>query len=88
MARVPVLSFKDAIHCSMLVAQNQYNSLYTKDTIHYSIKWYTPSIVLRLQGPVHKDTTKVKSIIMSFNLSSSQLARISLAEFVSKLIFI
>ena len=31
-------------------------------------------------------TKKVKSIIMSFNLSSSQLARISLAEFVSKLI--
>ena len=31
---------------------------------------------------------KVKSIMMSLNFSSSQLARISLAEFVSKLIFI
>ena len=36
------------------------------------------------QGPVHK----VKSIIMSLNFSSSQLSRISLAEFVSKLILI
>ena len=35
-------------------------------------------------GPVHK----VKPIIMSFNFSSSQLARMSLAEFVSKLILI
>ena len=33
-------------------------------------------------------TNKVKSIIMSLNFSSSQLARISLAEFVSKLILI
>ena len=35
-------------------------------------------------GPIHK----VKSIIMSLNFSSSQLTRISLAEFVSKLILI
>ena len=34
------------------------------------------------------DPNKVKSIIMNLNFSSSQLARISLAEFVSKLIFI
>ena len=33
-------------------------------------------------------TNKVKSIIMSLNFSSSQLASISLAEFVSKLILI
>ena len=33
-------------------------------------------------------TNNVKSIIMSLNFSSSQLARISLAEFVSKLILI
>ena len=36
------------------------------------------------QGPVHK----VKSITLSLKFSSSQLARISLAEFVSKLILI
>ena len=33
-------------------------------------------------------TNKIKSIIMSLNFSSNQLARISLAEFVSKLILI
>ena len=37
-----------------------------------------------VEGPVHK----VRSIIMSLNFRSSQLARISLAEFVSKLILI
>ena len=41
----------------------------------------------RSPGPGHKQI-KVKSVIRSLNSNSSQLARISLAEFVSKLIFI
>ena len=43
---------------------------------------------LNLQMSWARFTNKVESIIMSLNFSSSQFARISLAEFVSKLILI
>ena len=48
----------------------------------------TETWAIYMASPRARFTNKVKSIIMSLNFSSSQLARISLAEFVSKLILI
>ena len=57
-------------------------SLPTSDKNGWPTIAYTP----RVNGA--RFPNKVKSVIMSLDLSLSQLARISLAEFVSKLIFI